>query len=124
MVLIQRRFLTHVFSREDKCHLWLFDTGFLVYPSCESILQNCPAGEAQLVRACQCGSSPPGHWEHCAVGTDLLECSPGSLVKVKCVSSCTEMEDEGRHSAVINKCIQACLGLPNQLVPFPEQKKN
>lgn len=56
MVLNQRRFLTHVFFREYKCNLWLFDTGFLVYNNCESILQNCPAGEAQLVRAWQCGN--------------------------------------------------------------------
>lgn len=69
------------------------------------------------------GTSPPGNWEHCAVGTDLLECSPSRPVEVKCVSCSTEMEDEGRHSAVINKCIQACLGLPNQLVPFPENIK-
>lgn len=31
------------------------------------------------------------------------------------------MKDEGRHNAVVSKCMQACLGLLDQLVSFPKE---
>lgn len=130
MILLQVVFWPIYFFREDSAISSSLSLSFLLITImnlfCKSILLEKPGwfGLAGVGTGWLC-------WNHPSLVTGsamlwvtdlLLEWSPDRPIEVKGVSLCTEVKDEGRHKAVICKCIQACLGLLHQLVSFPKKR--